>query len=1079
MAALRRGSPPAEARHETGTGREQVPQASAPRAATPRRQRSFEAGSPPPDASAALSSQPLGSQAASWMFLAAVTILLGSLSRAAALGDSDIPSVPVEVENFRVVNSHGQDLMPGLSQLRRRGRAGRNLLTDPSEDVTVDFDVEDMHMHLRAPLVEPTLAGNAKVVLAGAKEDEQYSGGDFENLVALYRSPETAVTLSEGKLHLIAFMPDGQTIWLDKEHDGSIIARRQNATHGDCGADLRRRTRHLRGGSMRQQPRQALPIANADASAADAASDPTDARHRALQVTPFTDCYEGDEGFHRFYIGLAMDTGLYDFLGGDAESAVAYLEEIVNDANIIYETQLHIILTIGRAYLQTTTTNAPEWNSGTGDGCPSIQNIHDKFTAWVFSEEEQGVYHLFRRCRTVGTVGIAWRSTLCNRFFKTAVNFHVSDSTWIIFAHEMGHNFGADHSFDEGQGKTGGIMDYGNGMFNGYYQFNEQYTKDEICAELATEVPTCPFFEEVEVVTPGPTATLPPTSEPTTRPAEATGRQSTILLRGRRRRGGRTRRRGKKGREEKKKGKEGRRTRRRGAAEEVEEEDGEEGEKHPNSLGILLESKVNASNVSPGDEFGRKVDIDGSFAIIGARRADTDSGSNAGAAYIYRTYDGLNWVRVASLLEENSGISHRFGAAVAIDESSRRAIVGADKSGDSGAANVFVSDDAGVEWNVVVIQPASLQAGDEFGFCADITDEYAIVGAPKRQTGGIESAGAAFIFQFDADTNVIRTTEVFLDEPMQKDFFGKSVGIDGSIAIVGAPQEDGTRKNGGAIHVYVTSDGGQTWPRITRLDGGQDASNHDKLGSAVAISGGVIIAGAAYRDDFGVSSGSAYIYTSIDGGMSWISSLQIYSPEPDSNGLFGYAVDVDGDVVIVGARREDATGTNSGAAYIFRKDNVLSTWTYQAKLSSAHSSSFDEEGFGVGVTHDAAIVGAPRDAGSGTSAAGAAYIYAVYESSLAVLYESKLSGSDSASGDLFGQQVDIDGAIAVVGASDADTANGEKAGAVFVYKSDHDLSWSQQAKLEEVAPGSSHQFGYSLAVDEANFRLIVGAPGNS
>ena len=33
------------------------------------------------------------------------------------------------------------------------------------------------------------------------------------------------------------------------------------------------------------------------------------------------------------------------------------------------------------------------------------------------------------------------------------------------FAHEVGHNFGCDHAFDEGQGRTGGIMDYGDGMF--------------------------------------------------------------------------------------------------------------------------------------------------------------------------------------------------------------------------------------------------------------------------------------------------------------------------------------------------------------------------------------------------------------------------------------------------------------------------------------------------------------------------------------------------------------------------------------------------------------------------------------
>src|SRR5262245_37453119 len=57
-----------------------------------------------------------------------------------------------------------------------------------------------------------------------------------------------------------------------------------------------------------------------------------------------------------------------------------------------------------------------------------------------------------------------------------------------------GHSFGATHSFQNGQGVTGGIMDYGNGKIisanDGYaqpgeYAFNSIYNKGEVCRAIA------------------------------------------------------------------------------------------------------------------------------------------------------------------------------------------------------------------------------------------------------------------------------------------------------------------------------------------------------------------------------------------------------------------------------------------------------------------------------------------------------------------------------------------------------------------------------------------------------------------
>ncbi len=65
------------------------------------------------------------------------------------------------------------------------------------------------------------------------------------------------------------------------------------------------------------------------------------------------------------------------------------------------------------------------------------------------------------------------------------------DSAWLTFCHEFGHNIGGQHSFEDGAGVTGGVMDYGDGKVGGYYQFNTKYRKKKVCETLNAAVNKC------------------------------------------------------------------------------------------------------------------------------------------------------------------------------------------------------------------------------------------------------------------------------------------------------------------------------------------------------------------------------------------------------------------------------------------------------------------------------------------------------------------------------------------------------------------------------------------------------------
>ena len=249
-----------------------------------------------------------------------------------------------------------------------------------------------------------------------------------------------------------------------------------------------------------------------------------------------------------------------------------------------------------------------------------------------------------------------------------------------------------------------------------------------------------------------------------------------------------------------------------------------------------------------------------------------------------------------------------------------------------------------------------------------------------------------------------------------------------------------------------------------------DAVSGENFGLSVSISGDYAVIGAPYDDTGASNAGKAYIYK-IDSGGNWNEVDVLQASTPETSAEFGFSVDINGDYVIVGARLEDYSSTNSGTAYIFRKDGS-DNWNEVDMIYSSEASLSDNFGTSVAIFGDYAAVGAPLE-DSAASDAGAVYIFKNNGSDVWNEVD-QLYASDAEGCDEFGFSVDIDGDYVIAGASREDSA-GNSSGAAYIFKNDGSDSWAQEGLLHASIAGADDYFGTSVGI--SGDTAIVGARG--
>lgn len=238
--------------------------------------------------------------------------------------------------------------------------------------------------------------------------------------------------------------------------------------------------------------------------------------------------------------------------------------------------------------------------------------------------------------------------------------------------------------------------------------------------------------------------------------------------------------------------------------------------------------------------------------------------------------------------------------------------------------------------------------------------------------------------------------------------------------------------------------------------------------SGLAVSGNTVVAGADNdAGPFFPNQGAAYVF--VRDGLNWTQQAKITGTGPSPFMFFGAAVDIEGDVIVVGA--PDANGPNSssqGAAHVFTRTGT--TWAETARLTAFDGASGDQYGSRVAISGNTIVVGAWLDNGPAGSRQGSAYVY-VYDG-FNWNFQAKLTASNAAMDDYFGTGVSISGDTITCGAYGKSSFSIPRYGAAYVFVRSAGV-WTQQAILTMPVLTADSSFGGATSVDGDT--VVIGA----
>ncbi len=351
--------------------------------------------------------------------------------------------------------------------------------------------------------------------------------------------------------------------------------------------------------------------------------------------------------------------------------------------------------------------------------------------------------------------------------------------------------------------------------------------------------------------------------------------------------------------------------------------------------------------------------------VVGEPQRDVGANSNDRGGFTVYEHNGSSWVNIFGIINTSGQDFERLGHNVGFADPWIIAGAYAFSMGQ-GRAVVYrrPSNGSGYAAQATLIAQDVNSMGN-FGAAVAITgqqDGWAIVGAPNHTVFGFTNeSGAVYVFTRNAVNNTWNQVWTMQGTEASGSSFahrGSSVAISQSTPYAAFSTPDGTMPgqpgSHGFVQVVTRQADGAISPTVAMIRASSPEINED-FGRSIAIEGDVLVVGAPREDFSGLealggtpATDSGAVYVFEKMAGNWTQIQKFRAPIPTSSTFFGSKVAFDGERIVV-------AGNGNSTAHVYRKVN--GTWVHQARFEDPSTSASSNYGSALGVQGEHIMIG--------------------------------------------------------------------------------------------------------------------------